>query len=120
MTLPPFLIPWLCQGMTSWRQSLQYHIGEAEPLTMHSQVLPGNERNVYTCLGLEKIHTSLGLEKIHTSLGLKSQAHRFSPLKWTNLRVLCSHFQRTLGISPEIDFRAGGVCGLQKMEQHIR
>ena len=79
MTPPPFLVPRLCQGMTYWRLCLQYHKREALPLTMHSQVLPGNERI-----------------------------------------VLCSPLERTLAISPEIDFRAGGVCGLQKMEQDVR
>ncbi len=110
MTPPPFLVPWLCQGMPSWRLCLQYHKREAEPLTMHSQVEPGNERNVHICQGLQIVHIRLGL---------KSQAHSLSPLKWT-LIVLCIPLERTLAISPEIDFRTGGICGLQKMEQDVR
>ncbi|MBF2018315.1 MAG: hypothetical protein IGS23_24580 [Rivularia sp. T60_A2020_040] len=49
-------------------------------------------------------HDSAG---IGNRIGLKSQAHKLSPLKWT--KQFFSPLQRTLAISPEIDFRAGVV-----------
>ena len=49
-------------------------------------------------------HDSAG---IRNRLGLKSQAHKLSPLKWTE--EYFSPLERTLAISPEIDFRVGVV-----------
>jgi hypothetical protein len=43
---------------------------------------------------------------VHISQGFKSLADSESPLKWT-LIMLSSPLQRTLAISPEINFRAG-------------
>jgi hypothetical protein len=43
---------------------------------------------------------------VHIRQGFKSLAHSESPLKWTLIRLF-SPLQRTLAISPEIDFRAG-------------
>ena len=50
------------------------------------------------------LHDSAG---VRNRLGLKSQAHKPSPLKWTE--EYFSPLERTLAISPEIDFRAGVV-----------
>ncbi|MGD1872412.1 MAG: hypothetical protein ACFB02_05120 [Mastigocoleus sp.] len=44
---------------------------------------------------------------ITNRLGLKSQAHKPSPLKWAE--DFSSPLQRTLAISPEIDFRVDVV-----------
>ncbi len=45
MNYTPFLVPRFYLGMTTKRLRLQYKKKEAEPLIMHSQVEPGNEKN---------------------------------------------------------------------------
>jgi hypothetical protein len=53
-----------------------------------------------------KLHFAESSSVVHIRQGFKSLAHSESPLKWT-LILLSSPLQRTLAISPEIDFRAG-------------
>lgn len=52
-----------------------------------------------------KLHFAESSSVVHIRQGFKSLAHSSSPLKWT-LILLSSPLKRTLGISPEIDFRA--------------
>lgn len=53
-----------------------------------------------------KLHFVESSSIVHIRQGFKSLAHSESPLKWT-LILLSSPLQRTLAISPEINFRAG-------------
>jgi len=53
-----------------------------------------------------KLHFAESSSVVHIRQGFKSLAHSESPLKCT-LILLSSPLQRTLAISPEIDFRVG-------------
>ena len=115
MNYTAFLVPRFYLGMTTKRLRLQYKKKEAEPLTMHSQVEPGNEKNDkkqrisvrFNALKLLARNLFLGGKTtqnrgfecvVHTYLGLKSQADSESPLKWT-VMGFCSFLKKILAIA---------------------